>query len=815
MKYLILLCALIGWMPIHAQLVHNGGLEDWDYSVPNASNDTFGQFINHAQYWQILQPTPDVFHPVNGLAVPADAHGGGAYGRFAAVPGSAQSEWSYTTTEPLTAGQTYEVSFWVRKDQGTSNDASVGLGLATIQPQMTNSATPNIPALMTAVPTNNLNYVQLRACFTPEASGVHYVVIGPYGGASPDHEINVYYFDDVSITELPDDYAFPNAEISMTQTSFCVGDQVLVDGSASTNQTQYSWEIIYGNDPIYNSGIQTGNPGTFDATPHLAFLAPGNCYTVRLIVYDLCRSITEQQFCFVDPSIDFLYDGAAVCQGEPVDLVVTGDDGWHYTWTNGGTVLADEDGKKELIVTPVVGNSIYTVTVLTPEGCIGHKTIALNVNYADNAAPTMDGINHWGEYTYYVKQGETVNFTSTLSNDHGNEEMELSRTYNIPLPFDFSLPTQWGENLTLNWQTAPFTPTGEYFFTLTANDHNACDPKTGTFNFRIIVVCDQCPICIDYENRTPSGTPLPPETKAGQCIRAGLTEPVSMDNSHVLFQAGDFIDLGDFFEAGPGWEGLIEPTTCITDCEDCCANWEGFTMDQLPDYFYVDFGDDNPTNDFVQITDTYHPFCAYNAFGYEWLVFDNEGHQLNSNTGEQNSSCCSFESPAPENPIPHASIWWDGYFTNMWGNYVHATDGVYFYRLTLHGCDGTTTEWDGDIYVFGNDQFGFGMAQAGDSTTASAMSTQELASMQTVTEERQSLDKAVTVKPNPTSSFVTISGTERDATYFQLFDDKGNMLSHKQKAVDQTVDLTNYSAGTYYLRIYSGSTYVTRKIVKI
>ncbi|WP_430404834.1 T9SS type A sorting domain-containing protein [Fluviicola sp.] len=808
MKYLFLLLLLLGiTAKVTAQdMMLNGSFEECDGVAPSGTINLYN--IEYGAYWHNIAGTCDLINP----CVPDDVSGtpcfGVGAGRFGVSGSTGAPEYMYGTTLPLTAGQIYEVSFWVRKDYPTEVNKPIGLVMSeTVPTSSIVTATP----LISFTP-ESTQCTKVKACFTAQQSVTHYVVFGPYNGFGADA---VYIIDSVSVNVIPPTTPLADANLSVSQSVYCIGDQVFLDGSGSANETSYEWKIYFEQTQIYSSGVLPGTAGVLN--PQLAFLFPGSCYRAELTVYGVCKDVSTVDFCFANPNIDFIFDGNPVCENFPVDLQVTGDNGWTYTWSQGGQQLAAGTGLKTLTVTPTIGNATYTVTVTTLEGCTHTETLTLNVSSPTNLPPWMDGINGTGEYTYYVSQGDAVFFNSVLSNDHPNEEILYNVISNtIPSSHLVNLPGLWGGIFSLSWVTSLATAPGEYHYIFKANDQNACGLGIDTFDFRIIVVCDQCPVCISYENRTPSGTPLPAETKAGKCIQSGFSQVVSTGNANVTFIAGKSLDYGTFWDAGPGYEGIIDSTTCVTDCEDCCEDWNGFTFDALPNPFYINFNDGDPTNDFIQITDTYHPFCAFGAIGYSFEIINRWGIQMNDHDVYNviASDCCPFESPAPENPISHSSIWWDGHTIDLLGDLVEPSDGTYFYFLTLTACNGQTFETSGIVQIGGQNPNGMIQNPTGEETSI-LLNKEQQRLLEENMAEREQLDKVLNLFPNPTTGIVQITGLESEEVYYQVFDDKGVLLSHKEKAVNQSFSLTNYSKGTYYIRIYSGTTYVVRKVIKM
>lgn len=505
-----------------------------------------------------------------------------------------------------------------------------------------------------------------------------------------------------------------------------------------------------------------------------------------------------------------------VCAGDEIVLTVAGSSDWTYEWSDGQT----GEGLNQISTTANLNTSAYVVTATNSSGCAISRNVDVLVSSPNNIAPWMDGINGTGEYTYYVSAGDLVSFTSTLFNDNVSEVIDITVSNSIPSNFSATEPSTSGGTFSFAWQTNQYTtPTGTYTYTLNADDRNACIPGIDTFVFTIIVVCDQCPVCVNYENRTPSGTPLPSETRAGQCITAGFSQTVSTGTAPVLFQAGETIDLGVLFDAGPNFEAVLDPVTCIADCEDCCDDWAGFTYDELPNPFYMNFSDDDPTNDFIQVTDTYHPFCAFDAKEFEFLILDGAGNLMNNGlTGISNSFCCGFESPAPENPIAHSSIWWNGYTNNIFGNQVRPNDGVYFYKLTLKSCNGQTIVKQGYISIGGVGPSGIAANNGEDSSTV-PLSMQFASSQEQEFSEllnlHEQLEKKVELNPNPTNVVVRIAGIQEVMIYYQIFDEKGVLLTRKLLAEDGQFSMSAFSSGVYYVKVFNGSDYVVRRLVKL
>ncbi len=391
-----------------AQMI-NGGFESQDVSAP-AGSDYYS--IEYATGWHNLLGSCDLIPLVN-----RPLRTGVGAGSLGATP-SGWTEFCYGNTTPLIAGHTYKVTFWVRKDYEPTNGTDINIGLLL---------SPNIPStssLSTTIPTisvnvNSTQWVKAEGCFVASQNAAHFVSIGPFGSSGSPETILVS-IDDVEVLDVTD-FTFPNASLTIPQNTYCVGDNVIIDGSSSSNEAEYQWKIfLNGVQEVYNSGFITGTASTFDATPHLSFLQPGACYEVELTLYGTCTDVATTTFCFEDPQISFLNTNLTVCGNTPLNLEVTGDNGWTYSWSSGQNGV----GLKTAQVIPNPPFALYSVTAITLLGCDVTEYINLTVHDPNNVAPWMDGINGTGEYTAYVNQGQQISFTSTLFNDNSNEEID-------------------------------------------------------------------------------------------------------------------------------------------------------------------------------------------------------------------------------------------------------------------------------------------------------------------------------------------------------------------------------------------------------
>jgi len=795
------------------QLMINGGFEEY-LQVTNPD-----YLVDNAPGWHNLNNSCDILHPSNSLASDAShqPRTGNGNGRFAS-PVNNQQEWLYGTTQPLSVGITYVVSFWIRKDYTTTKNLQVGAFIGPNIPAqqiISPSYIPTNAAQITFTPTST-QYVKASYCYTPAVNGPHYLTIGNFAGNGTGED-QVFLIDDVSITVKNGDQSEANSVLTIANNTVCLNGNVIVDGSQSVNEEKYIWKIVKiegsGETLIYQSTIFSGNVGTlnvsatFDNINHSPLA--GACYRVYLTTMKECANQISIDFCYENPDISFLNDGDPVCLNSPVDLEVTGENGWTYLWKQGSDTLSIGVGQKLLTVTPTTsGTKLYSVTVTTAAGCTYTEYFSLSVQNTTNVAPWFDGINGSGEFTAYVTSGNGIGFSSTLFNDNAGELLTVNEnTSGIPFPVTLIRPFQSGEQMQFWWQTTGVPP-GTYSFLLITDDHNTCSPGIDTVKFIIIVICDHCPTCIGYENRSAATTPLPPETKVGKCIEAGMYQNVIVGNNPVLFQAGNYILLGNYFDSGSNgsFEAVIDPSTCVSDCQDCCVDWDGFTYDTPPIVTHMNLDDSDPTNDFFYLTDVNHPFCAFNAKGFHLTIYDDDENFIYE-TEYYGEECCPFESPSPEHPMTHSSIFWDGLRESSTHQQVHAFDGIYYWKVTLYGCNGESIVLNERIH------YGLftGMAQA----PGGAMTEQQLQAA----EIQRELDKRfeeIGLMPNPASSTVNITGfADNELLSYQLFDERGLMISKKEQLSQHSFDVSRLSDGTYYCRIYKDGQYIVKKFVKI
>jgi len=779
----------------------NGGFED--YSIPSPI-PAYPHLIDYAPGWHSLSLSPDLLHPStangagNGTYLPRTGQGHGHF--WSSDFDGVSIESMYGTTDSLAAGQTYTVSFYIMNSSGNPYNFEVQAYMShTVpNPSSTDPFVWSIAPQLTCVPTGS--YEKYTFCYTAVQGGNHYLSIGSFNLSSvPNRQSKVdFNIDDVSVTAINSND--PNTSLITVNSEFCVGNTVLADGSGSTGELEHKWEVyrLSGNSEILISSgsIQPGAAGTFDVTSAFTSAghtpSAGNCYRVYLTTYSNCPVKSHADFCYVNvPAFNFVHDGTPACENDVLNLQVTGDDGWTYEWSSGQSGV----GMKSVFVTPTAPSASYTVTVTSQIGCTFSRTLNLMVHSSvGQVAPTMNGINGTYDYTIYTNAGLPLEFSSFIFNNAG-EIVSWTQQNNLPSGHLLVMPPENSNGGTVTFKWTPMVnATGDYYFTLYLKDNNGCNELENTYTFRIVVICEYCNICISYNDRTPSSNPMPLETNAAQCIVAGTTGTV-IPVDGTIFRAGQYIILDSLFDSQDAeFEAVIDPSTCVTDCEDCCIDFAGFTYDFIPNVIIPQ----HSTYNVWHITDSQHPDCAYNATSFELYVLNRWGTLVYKKI-EFGGICCGFHS---YNGSEYSSISWDG-TTNVGfnqGEYVEL--GEYYFVLYLHGC-GMTATLDGKIRVVSPNS---NMQLTGDEATGeydpnvmlSIYGDEELI-RQGILPDGLPEDRFF-VFPNPTDGLVHIHGG-KPMKQVQVLDMNGKVLFERSGNLNQPVDLSSYSAGKYLIRV--------------
>lgn len=401
-----------------------------------------------------------------------------------------------------------------------------------------------------------------------------------------------------------------------------------------------------------------------------------------------------------------------VCEDDPLTLWVEGSADYEYTWTDAQGQVVSNDQNFTITATPT--GPPYTVLVTDPStGC--NKTFAADptVHVQVNEKPYTKGINNNGDFEYYVPADVPFSF-NIYSFDEENENINLSI---ISLPTSLSYIPH--SNLTLQGANQPYIQIngvlnfpGEYIFQVELEDDNICGAEHETYTFKIIVLCPDCIGNVYYEKRglnTAAYPLLPAITEAQGNIVAGYSvDPAQTDGNvyitpgagTVEFYAGASVNLQPGFIVEPGGHFIAEvKNICDDNCNDCCEQWQGFTISQndVPDVFSPN---NDGINDYWYVPDTAHSNCAFGITGFHLSIYNREGalvHDVKNHTGK----CCYYKAPGPLQPnLQFSNIFWDGRvnWPAVGGPYVN--DGVYNWVLTLYGCGSYKETWSGYMHVY-------------------------------------------------------------------------------------------------------------------
>lgn len=402
-------------------------------------------------------------------------------------------------------------------------------------------------------------------------------------------------------------------------------------------------------------------------------------YTLKLVIANIKDNKRDSGVFFKKGSLkadfnlgDLTAAPAPVCEGQPINLNIIGDNGYTYNWSTG------EQGVNLKNINPASNSGItnYSVVATAPNGCvIGTRSVDITVHPNYNQPPYMNGINNTGVYKAYVRAGENISFQIPTF-DNPVEEVDFIPLINITGLNHNEIPT-FHQIGTFSW-TPNQDQIGEHTFQAYARDQNVChNLQSETYTFTIVVICPYCEVGIDYNNRNPSNNPVPLLTEMAEYITAGLQGPVVL-GAPTIFRAGEYILL-DEFEPGDEFLAEIVPVCDEEACNQCCEVLDGlFVPPFIPSVFSPN-GDG--FNDLWYVADLARPFCSFNAQYYDLEIFTRWGGESIYHVTVTSAYCCPFKSPPTPTSVSQ-SIFWNGKHAN--GN--DADDGTYYYVLKLAGC---------------------------------------------------------------------------------------------------------------------------------
>lgn len=759
-------------------------------------------------------------------AIPIKARTGIVNAGFAAtadngVPTVPYREIPIGATNVLSAGTQYKIEFWVKRRDGNT-DIKLGAFMSTTAfPCITSCSPPVVtPNIENTILGSNHQYTKVFGFWTPPVTSNYFIHIGNFRLTSVEGvQINYFFLDDVSVTPCSAG-GTPNPIVNIGNNVFCENNPVVVDASTSTNIDDYKWELSLQSGTLIKEGEwQVGNP-TFLNVNTFANLLKGNCYRLKLITYKGCtRQDAFVDFCIENPNVNLTLSGNnPYCEGETIDITATGDNGWTYSWSTGQSGV----GLKNISVVADENTSNYSVTVTTTAGCTSISSVNnLNVQTNSNIAPTTNGVNNSGGYTFFIKAGTNGCF-DVPTFDAANEQVTISVISSLPSSATFQ-PIAGNHQIGNFCWTPTFFDVGSHPITVRVQDNNSCGELWTDYTFTVNVICEFCPIDVYYENRQPGNNPLPAETEAGRLIVAGNSvDPSQADgvvetgNTPVLFKAGEGIILEPGFTGGINFTTQIDPSTCLdpVDCLSCCNDWNGFTFDFIPNVFTPN-GDG--INDVWYVPDSQHPYCAFNIQGFTLQIYNRWNlleYELDHNAAWY--QCCFYKSPPASYPLPHSYIFWNG--INNSGNFSH--NDVYFYALNLRGC-GHSQDYTGFIHIFGSpsgiiidDSTGVVSKSVQYDDTDYVMLEREdlikfiLPQQEEVTtnmNEITALESKLMLYPNPTKDKINISLSNNKVIQnglIELFTLQGKLLlSEKINSTSATIDVALFAKGTYFIKL--------------
>ncbi|MBL0128691.1 MAG: choice-of-anchor L domain-containing protein [Flavobacteriales bacterium] len=510
------------------------------------------------------------------------------------------------------------------------------------------------------------------------------------------------------------------------------------------------------------------------------------------------------------------------CEGEPLTLTIEGDASWFYTWS---TVPPQSGfGLQQITTTASTSIDSYSVTAEYLPGCflaLDETQGRVLVHMANNLAPICSG----GDL--YVQADHLLDVTMP-SSDSPNEQVDVVSWSGAPGTYGAILGQY--EQGHFAWVPSE-SDIGYHTVQFTFEDNNACGTLQSTCIYNIKVMCRYCPVCVYYENRSPGGLPLPEYTVAGGCIVAGTdvdgaqaNGPVDTGEASVTFEA-PVITLAPGFTAGLNFTALVNNDACIEDCEGCCDVMDGGISYNLVPNVFTPNGDG--VNDYWQVLDELHPFCAYNANFFELTIFS-RWNDIDVPVAHRTGAgyCCPFVSRAP-GVLVLSSIHWDGRANGsaLFSDGSFVPDGIYYYVLDIVSNCGPTDDLAGYIHIFGSPGATGGgeymaLQQQGDAEVINLLMEMELPAMSNVLhgtdkEVQIAYPEGVKVYPNPTTGMLTIQ-SNRDLRSVEVRDALGRRLILERGVERQmTLDLRALANGGYLMLIEDATGHVhVERIVK-
>ena len=140
------------------------------------------------------------------------------------------------------------------------------------------------------------------------------------------------------------------------------------------------------------------------------------------------------------------------------------------------------------------------------------------------------------------------------------------------------------------------------------------------------------------------------------------------------------------------------------------------------------------------------------------------------------------------------------------------SNGVYFYIVTLYGCNDESIQLNGNISVFGTAGI---ILNPDDSAELKKEQKERLELATAEIEVMNQLRQKVYLSPNPATETIQINGLEnKENVNIHILDANGRILQVESNIANSRFNISKLASGTYYLRIYVNDSFITKKFVK-
>ncbi|RYF65535.1 MAG: hypothetical protein EOO39_24705 [Cytophagaceae bacterium] len=323
---------------------------------------------------------------------------------YVVAPYTSSEAYLYTPGFSLTAGVSYDFSFWWAGDGTSGWRGTVFVNNAQNETGQTNLGTFVVPSV-----TTTSAYTQATRSFTPETSGTYYFAIRSIATTfSP----NYLGFDDFSLSLTPVSVA------SFTPATVCQGGgtAVTITGAAFTGATSVTF-----------NGVAAQSFTVVNSTTITA-VAPAGVSTGVISVTTPAGSASSANSFQVTPSpvVNAVTgDSAIVCVGGSTTYATTSPGG---TWSSSNTAVATvTSGGVVTGVAAGTANIIYSVTDL---GCTGTASKSVSVESPIvSTQPLSQTVVTGTDVTFTVSaSGAIASYMWQVSNDGGDSFTDLENS---------------------------------------------------------------------------------------------------------------------------------------------------------------------------------------------------------------------------------------------------------------------------------------------------------------------------------------------------------------------------------------------------